>query len=406
MKSSDFDYDLPESFIAQNPVVPRDSSRLLVFDSKSGEVFHRRFSDISDYVKDDVLVLNSSKVVPARIVFYVNGWRKEIFYLKSRCDFEMRALVKRAEFFRLGREGVLEKDDFIVSWKVVEILDDGTRIIRFDKNVYEVLDIFGDMPLPPYIDKSSSERDQYQTVYSDEKGSVAAPTAGLHFTQDLMDSLVSDHGVSFEKVLLHVGRGTFSPMITENVEDHVMHSEEFELFVDVAKRLNLAKIEGRNIVAVGTTSVRVLESCFVGGDGGDVRSVLGGERLLGGSCLGCVGGDLGVDSDVVGGGICGFDNVGVSGACENIDGCCACGEFVGGRGETDVFIYPGKYDWKTVDKLITNFHLPQSTLIMLVASFLEHKGISDPVKKILELYEIAKNEGYRFYSFGDGMIVV
>jgi len=337
IKTSDFDYDLPKDFIAQDPLPSRDSSKLLVFDSKSGEVCHRHFRDIVDYLgKDDALVVNRSKVIPARVTFEVNGAEKEVFLLRKKGENVYRSLVRPGDFFTLGRKFKIHG----IEGEVLEIFEDGTRLVSFSGDVLKE----GHVPLPPYIKNQNVDFERYQTVYAKEAGSVAAPTAGLHFTDGLIDKLV-ENGVEFEEVILHVGRGTFLPIITENIQDHVMHSEFYELSSNTASSLNAYLNEGKRVVAVGTTSVRVLESVFD-------------------------------------------------------DGFEAC------SGETDIFIYPGSYQWKVVNSLITNFHLPKSTLIMLVASFLESKGIEDPVAKVLDLYEIAKKENYRFYSFGDAMLII
>lgn len=341
MQTTDFDFELPESFIAQNPVVPRDSSKLMVFDSAQNKVFHRHFRDIVEYLsEEDVLVLNRSKVMPARVRFVLNGAEKEVFVLKDLGEGRCEALVRPGRFFKLGRK--VEMDEF--SFEVLEVKEDGRRVLSFDLEIEELMMKYGEMPLPPYIDKSEAGDDQYQTVFAKDTGSVAAPTAGLHFTERLFESL-KKKGVSVEEVLLYVGLGTFLPVSVEDLEKHQMHSEELFLDQDVAERLNSASGNGKRFVAVGTTSVRVLESSF-----------------------------------------------------EN-------GTFRPGPGSTDLFIYPGAYDWKVVGALVTNFHLPKSTLIMLVASFLESKGVVDPVAKVLELYECAKQNDYRFYSFGDAMFI-
>lgn len=350
MKTSDFDYYLPKSFIAQNPVSPRDSSKLLVYDSSKDRVYHRRFSDIGEYLNSgDALVLNRSKVIPARIIFEINGFKKEIFLLKKLSEDSYEVLVRPGRSFKHGSNVVIDKQ---LSAYVKKVFDDGRRILKFsmkngvkcggmlDKKLFSL----GRMPLPPYITDSNADFGRYQTVYAKEEGSKAAPTAGLHFTKKLLKFL-NKKGIYTEEVILHVGLGTFAPVVAENIEDHVMHFEEFELSKNVAKRLNFAKKHGKKIIAVGTTSVRVLESCYH---------------------------KNGLESKI---------------------------------GETNIFIYPGKYKWKTVDALITNFHLPKSTLIMLVSSFLENKGIKNSVKKLLSLYEIAKKENYRFYSFGDAMFI-
>jgi len=360
MKTSEFDYQLPKSFIAQNPAEPRDSSRLLVYDTATDKVYHKRFFEVKEFLKKgDVLVLNKSKVVPARIIFKVDGKECEIFLLKKLDESHYRALVRPGKFFEFGAQIDLNEN---LSFLVKEVPEDGSRVLEFfsfkDHFVIEKeLERLGTTPLPPYITASSAKAERYQTVYAEEKGSVAAPTAGLHFTERLLGE-ISEMGVEVEKLLLHVGQGTFQPVKSEEIEGHKMHSEVFEMSEGVAESLNRAKVEGRRIVAVGTTSVRVLESCFDHGQG---------HRQ---------GGTSGTS-----------------------------GKFKARSGETEIFIYPG-YEWKAVDAMITNFHLPKSSLLMLVASFLEGKGVGEPVAKLLELYEIAKKEGYRFFSFGDAMMVV
>ncbi|MEK7127039.1 MAG: tRNA preQ1(34) S-adenosylmethionine ribosyltransferase-isomerase QueA [Patescibacteria group bacterium] len=342
MKTSLFDYNLPKEFIAKNPVVPRDSSKLLVYDSSKNKVFHKHFYDLKDLLSpNDLLVLNRSKVIPARILFGTNDVEREIFILKKIVAGKFQVLVKPGKFFSEGKKFLLNKK---VSCEVIGINEDGSRIIKANTDLIEFSMKFGTVPLPPYIKDSLAKAGQYQTVYAKEKGSVAAPTAGLHFTKPLLNTL-KNKGVSVETVLLHVGQGTFTPVTTEDISKHKMHTEEFEVSGTVAKRLNEAKKNGKRIIAVGTTSVRVLESCY-------------------------------------------------------------CGEFKPKFGETNIFIYPGNYKWKAVDALITNFHLPKSTLIMLVASFLEDKGVKNPVQKILDLYETAKKNNYRFYSFGDAMMII
>lgn len=336
LKTSDFDFDLPESFIAQDPVSPRDHCKLMVV---KGDVEHRRFFDLIDYLKKgDVLVVNSSKVIPARIKFLIDGKEREVFVLSDDGGGRYNCLVKPGRAFKEGVEFKIGDFDGLVE----EVLDDGSRMIKFS----EGFDInnFGEVPLPPYIKNSSSGFDVYQTVYANEAGSVAAPTAGLHFTDELLGKL-ENKGIKVVKVCLHVGRGTFLPVTSEFISDHKMHSEFYSISKEACDVLNDAKSSGGRIVAVGTTSVRVLESCFDG-------------------------------------------------------------VFKETFGDTDIFISPGSYKWKVVDGLITNFHLPKSTLLMLVASFLEYKGVKNPVERVKELYEIAKKESYRFYSFGDSMIIL
>lgn len=343
MKTVDFDFELPDDCIAQQPTIPRDHCRLMIYDTANDVVYHKLFYEIVDFLdSEDVLVVNRSKVIPARIKFEVNGSEKEIFLLKDLGEGRCEALVRPGKFFKVGALGQI--DGF--KWQVESINEDGTRIIFFNQGIDTVLAKLGKIPLPPYINSDPDVfADHYQTVYARESGSVAAPTAGLHFTKDLLE-LLKQRGVCEQEVVLHVGRGTFLPVTSENVQDHLMHSESFEFPTSTADGLNNAKESGKRIVAVGTTAVRVLESNY-------------------------------------------FD-----------------GKFHGGNGSTDIFIYPGSYSWKCVDKLITNFHLPKSSLLMLVSSFLENKGVKDPVKKLLCLYELAKTQGYRFYSFGDAMLVI
>jgi len=339
MKTSDFDYNLPERFIAQSPVSPRDHSKLLVFKTDTGEILHRHFFDLPDYIGENhVLVTNRSKVIPARIIFKEDGSEREIFILKNNGHHIYHVMVRPGRAFKNGRSFSISKNEI---GTVIDVHTDGTRMVQFNSDIEK----FGETPVPPYIKNHNVPANKYQTVYAKEKGSVAAPTAGLHFTKRLLSKLEGG-GVSIEEVILHVGRGTFLPVTAEKIEDHVMHGEFFVFPESCAKRLNRAKSVGNKIVAVGTTSVRVLESRFKSGKG-----------------------------------------------------------FVPGSGETDIFIYPG-YHWNAVDALVTNFHLPKSTLIMLVASLLQNKGVKNPIEKILEIYEIAKKNKYRFYSFGDAMLII
>lgn len=333
LKTALFDYELPKRFIAQNPASPRDYCRLMIYDTAKNQIFHRKFFEITEFLEaGDVLVLNRSKVIPARVKF--DG--KEIFLLKNLRNRKWQAMVRPGKFFKIGKEFFVED----VKAKILDILPDGTRIISTPKDLLK----FGEAPLPPYIKNTKADFAQYQTVYAREKGSLAAPTAGLHFTKQLLAKLARI-GIKNAELILHVGRGTFLPVTAEQIKDHKMHEEFYDIQKHAAGILNAARREHRRIIAVGTTTVRVLESTYKNG-------------------------------------------------------------FKPGRGFTDIFIYPGKHKWKTIDGLITNFHLPKSTLIMLVASFLEHKGIKNPVKKIKELYKVAMDEGYRFYSFGDAMFII
>lgn len=341
MRLEDFDYDLPAELIANEAAEPRDSSRLLVYDSGRDEILHRHFCDLPEFLgHDDVLVMNRSRVVNARIAFTDKEMRKEIFFLRDLGGGRMEAFVRPGKWFRVGRKG--EVGGF--SFEVLDVLENGVRVIAWSGDCLAVLEKCGETPLPPYIKNFRGESGRYQTVYAKEAGSVAAPTAGLHFTEELLARLRST-GVDLEEVVLHVGAGTFLPVVAEDVRKHMMHSEEFELSEEVAERLNADLADGKKICAVGTTSVRVLESSFMDG------------------------------------------------------ALCA------GRGATEIFIYPG-YQWKCVSRLITNFHLPKSTLLMLVASFLESRGVKNGAAKVKEIYEVAIAEGYRFYSLGDGMLII
>ncbi len=341
MKTSDFDYYLPQERIAQNPCVPRDHSKLLVLNRNEESIEHKNFYDLPDLLEEgDVLVVNDTKVVPARLlgtVPEVGTGKVEVLILTELDGGTHRVLAKPGKKFQLGRTVVF--DDQLQA-KVVGIEADGCRIIKFncEKAQLELhLDRIGHAPIPPYIKESTATREQYQTVYASDPGSAAAPTAGLHFTEEIFEKL-KVKGVTVEKVTLHVGRGTFQDVKADELKDHVMHSESIDLPVDVAERLNAAKQAGRRIVAVGTTSVRVLESCA---------------------------NDEGVLIPQV--------------------------------SDTSIFITPG-YQWKVVDKLVSNFHLPKSTLIMLVSSFAGKDFV-------FRAYEEAVRKEYRFFSFGDAMLI-
>lgn len=335
MKTSDFDYYLPERLIAQTPLEPRDTSRMLVYDKKKDKIEHKHFYDIIDYLKKgDVLVVNNTKVLPARIfAFTKNGGRVEVLLLKRLNLTDWEVLVKPGKKAKPGVELVVNEN---LSLEILEneVLSGG-RIIRFKfEGVFEdILSKVGEMPLPPYITEKLKDQNRYQTVYAKTDGSTAAPTAGLHFTPELLQK-IKDKGVIITNVLLHVGLGTFRPVKVEDVATHHMHSEYYEISKESASIINLAKKEGRRIIAVGTTSVRTLES--VADENGFVKEQ---------------------------------------------------------SGNTEIFIYP-PYKFKCVDSLITNFHLPKSTLLMLVSSFSSRE-------KMLELYNLAVKEGYRFFSFGD-----
>lgn len=333
MKTSLFDYNLPKRFIAQKPASPRDSSKMMVYDRRLDSLYHKNFYDLIDILgENDVLVVNQSKVIPARIIIKNEGKEQEIFLLRQLLNNAYRVLVRPGKAFLLNSRINLDEHTYGV---VKEILEDGSRIIEFNDNIEK----FGSVPFPPYIKNVDASESDYQTVYASQKGSVAAPTAGLHFTKELLRKLIIK-GVKIEQVTLHVGRGTFLPVKSENIKDHKMHSERYELNEESAERLNNYKKQGKRIIAVGTTSVRVLESSY-------------SQNKV----------------------------------------------FTAYKGETDIFIYPG-YKWKAVDGLITNFHLPKSTLLMLVSSFI------GSIEKMLDIYEIAKEKEYRFYSFGDCMLLL
>ena len=337
MKTSDFYYDLPEELIAQTPVEPRDSSRLLVYNRSEDKVEHKVFNQIGDYLKSgDLLVINTTKVYPARIFAYTeHGGKVEILLLKRINLTDWECLVKPGKKCRDGVKFIVNNE---LALTVMSKTDDGGRIISFSfDGVFEdILSRVGEMPLPPYIHEKLKDKDRYQTVYCKEEGSAAAPTAGLHFTLRLIDELKAK-GVEFAEGNLHVGLGTFRPVKVENAEEHKMHVEFCEISAENARKINSAKKDGRRVIAVGTTSVRTLES--FANDDGTVKS---------------------------------------------------------GSMDTGIFIYP-PYRFKCVDGMITNFHLPESTLVMLVAAFVGKE-------KILELYNLAVKEKYRFFSFGDACL--
>ena len=339
MKTSDFDYELPEELIAQTPVSPRDHSRLLVYDRQTKETFDRHFYDVTDYLKKgDVLVVNETKVIPARLYGKKRGTETDFeFLLLKRLQLDIWEVIMRPGK-KLKPGGFVDFGDDLCA----ELLckkEDGVCEVRFhyDGVFEEILDRYGNMPLPPYITEKLEEKERYQTVYAKEDGSAAAPTAGLHFTPELMRK-IEEMGVTIVKILLHVGLGTFRPMKEDTVEEHIMHSEYYSVSEQAARMINDAKKEGRRVIAVGTTSVRTLESAACGG------------RVQAGSA------------------------------------------------DTDIFIYPG-YDYQIVDALITNFHLPKSTLIMLVSAFCGRE-------ETLRIYRRAVEKRYRFFSFGDAMLII
>ena len=348
LKISDFDYNLPESLIAQHPTEKRDEARLMVLDKKTGAIDHRIFRDIKEFLHPgDVLVVNDSKVIPARI--YGKKIREDLSE-GADCEFlllRQRALDLWETIVRPGKrlkEGARVRfGNGLLEAVIQDVTEEGNRIVRFEydassgKNLYSILDEIGRMPLPPYITEELKNNSDYQTVYAREEGSAAAPTAGLHFTQELLDEIRS-MGVEIVPVMLHVGLGTFRPVKADSITDHVMHSEFFTVTEESAEKINRARKNGGRIIAVGTTSCRTLESAST--EDGIVHPM-----------------------------------------CD----------------DTGIFIYPG-YKFKAVDALITNFHLPQSTLIMLVSAFSEREIV-------MNAYETAVKEQYRFFSFGDAMFV-
>ena len=343
LTTHDFYYDLPEELIAQFPSAQRDMCRLMVLDKEKKTVGHKVFRDIIDYLNpEDMLVVNSSKVIPARLlgVTEKTGASMELLLLRMLDSGEWETLVRPGKRAKVG-----SSFDFggILKATVTDVVDGGNRVVRFDydtekyKTVYEVLDAIGNMPLPPYITKRLENKSDYQTVYAKEEGSAAAPTAGLHFTPELLEKIRAK-GVGYGEVTLHVGLGTFRPVKVDKIEEHLMHGEYFHITDEVANEINERRAKGGRIIAVGTTSSRVLES--VSTPDGKVHAI---------------------------------------------------------DGETSIFIYPG-YKFKAVDALITNFHLPESTLIMLVSALAGKEFIMDA-------YETAVKEQYRFFSFGDAMFI-
>ena len=335
MKSSDFFFNLPEELIAQHPVEPRDASRLLVYDINKKEIEHKQFRNIADYLKKgDVLVVNRTRVIPARIFADIEGYSRkvEILLLKRLSYSVWETLVKPGKKMKIGTVGSVGDK---LQFKVTAIKEDGERLIEFNFNgVFEnILEEIGNIPLPPYIKEKLENGERYQTVYSRELGSAAAPTAGLHFTDELLEK-IKQKGVEIVEVILHIGLGTFRPVKVENIEEHHMHSESYLISDEAANKINKAVDEKRRIICVGTTSVRVLES--VADEYGHVKAT---------------------------------------------------------SGETNIFIYPG-YKFKIVRNLITNFHLPESTLIMLVSALVGKD-------ETLKVYNEAIKEKYRFFSFGD-----
>ena len=341
MKTEDFNYELPEELIAQTPLKKRDASRMLVLNKNTGEIEHKHFSDIIDYLNPgDTLVVNDTKVIPARLIGIKEetGAVIEVLLLKNTEGDTWEALTKPAKRVKVGT--IISFGEGKLKAKCIKEDEEGKRIFKFiyDGIFYEILDELGTMPLPPYIHEKLEDQDRYQTVYAKNLGSAAAPTAGLHFTEELLKKL-KDKKINIAKVTLHVGLGTFRPVNVEDVTKHKMHSEYYEIDKDAVDIINKTKEEGHRLVVVGTTSVRVLET--------------------------------------------------VMNKYNELKPC---------SGFTDIFIYPG-YEFKIVDNLITNFHLPKSTLIMLVSAL-------STKEYILNAYKQAVKEKYRFFSFGDSMFII
>ena len=340
MKKEDFYFDLPEELIAQDPLEDRSGSRLLVLNKETGEIAHHVFRDVIDYLNPgDCLVINDTKVIPARLIGSKVGTdaKIEILLLKRRENDVWETLVKPGKKAKLGTK--IQFGEGLLTGEVIDVVEEGNRLIQFtyDGIFEEILDQLGQMPLPPYITHQLKDKNRYQTVYAKHSGSAAAPTAGLHFTPELLEE-IQKKGVQIAHVTLHVGLGTFRPVKVENIMEHHMHSEFYQIEASEAEKINRAKEEGHRVICVGTTSCRTVESAA--GDDGKLREC---------------------------------------------------------SGWTDIFIYPG-YKFKILDCLITNFHLPESTLIMLVSALAGREHV-------LGAYEEAVKEKYRFFSFGDAMLI-
>lgn len=341
MKTSDFYYDLPEELIAQDPLEDRTASRLLVLDRQTGTVEHKIFSDVIDYLnKGDCLVINNTRVIPARLIGEKEGTggKVEVLLLKRRANDVWETLVKPGKKLRPGAK--ITFGDGRLRAEVLEVVEEGNRLVKFyyEGIFEEILDSLGEMPLPPYITHKLEDKEMYQTVYAKFDGSAAAPTAGLHFTKELLNK-IEEKGIKISSITLHVGLGTFRPVKVDDVNNHHMHTEWYEVNAEAADIINETKRNGGRVICVGTTSCRTIES--VADENGYMKAK---------------------------------------------------------TGETDIFIYPG-YKFKIMDGLITNFHLPESTLVMLVSAFAGKENV-------LAAYETAVKERYRFFSFGDAMILI
>jgi len=341
MKTSDFYYDLPEELIAQDPLEDRTASRLLVLDRKTGAVEHKIFSDVIDYLNEgDCLVINNTRVIPARLIGEKEGTggKVEVLLLKRRANDVWETLVKPGKKLKPGAK--ITFGDGRLRAEVLEVVEEGNRLVKFyyEGIFEEILDSLGEMPLPPYITHKLEDKEMYQTVYAKFDGSAAAPTAGLHFTKELLNK-IEEKGIKIASITLHVGLGTFRPVKVDDVNNHHMHTEWYEVNDEAADIINETKRNGGRVICVGTTSCRTIES--VADENGYMKAK---------------------------------------------------------TGETDIFIYPG-YKFKVMDGLITNFHLPESTLVMLVSAFAGKENV-------LSAYETAVKEKYRFFSFGDAMILI
>lgn len=340
MKTSDFYYDLPEELIAQTPIEPRNASRLMLLNKSNGNVEHKIFRDLTEYLETgDCLILNNTRVIPARIygVKKETGAVIEFLLLKQKENLVWECLCKPGKRAKIGARFVFGNGQLVCT--VTDILEDGNRIVEFkcDSNIYTVLDEIGQMPLPPYIKEKLEDKERYQTVYSETLGSAAAPTAGLHFTPEMLED-IKKKGVNIGYVTLHVGLGTFRPVKVDDVTKHIMHKEHYIMPRETAELINETHKSGKRVICVGTTSCRTVESVATKN--------------------GCI--------------------------CADED-------------DTGIFIYPG-YEFKCMDALVTNFHLPESTLIMLISAFAGYENV-------MNAYKIAVKEKYRFFSFGDAMFI-
>ena len=354
MKLQDFDYDLPPEYIAQSPRVPRDSAKFMLLNRVTGEVQHRMFRNIVDFIHaGDILVLNDTRVMCARVkaIKIETGGRVEVLLLRALDDYRWQALVGGR---RIHPNLMLRIPETDIQITVGERINETAREVMFSQPIQPHLNQVGQIPLPPYIKSSLADHEQYQTVYSQHLGSAAAPTAGLHFTHDLLVQL-RDQGVQFAYCTLHVGLGTFLPVRVEHIESHQMHSEWAQLSQESARQINQAKASGKRVIAVGTTSVRVLETAAILSEGGDPK----------------------------------FPNKRATTSIANTVTAFTC--------DTELFIFPG-YPWRMVDAVITNFHLPKSTLLMMLSAFVGRDAL-------MHAYDMAKREDYRFFSFGDAMLI-